>query len=62
MGLAVVPAGALGNELADGCDEGQVVVHFLGGVEFLLQFVRGEPEACVSSGLAVGDQSVVDEA
>ena len=61
VGAAVVPAGALGDELADLGDEPHAGVGFLGGVELLLQFVRGEPQPCVASGLVVGDQPVVYE-
>ena len=41
VGAAVVPAGALGDELADLGDEPHAGVDFLGGVELPLQFVRG---------------------
>ena len=62
MGIAVVAAGALGDELADLGDEGECWIYLLGGVEFLLQLVWGEPEAGVAAALVVGDQAVVDEA
>ena len=62
MGASVVPACALGDELADGGDEAQAgILNPLGGVQFLLQFVGREPETCVPSGLVVGDQPVVYE-
>ena len=61
-GVAVVAARALGHELADLGDEGEVCVDLLGGVELLLQFVWRKPQAGVSSGLVVGHEPVVDEA
>ena len=62
MGVAVIPAGALGYELADLGYEVQRRVDLLEGVELLFQFVRREPEASVPSGLVVGHHAVVDEA
>ena len=60
--VAVVPARALGHELADLGYEGQRRVDLLGGVELLLQLVRCEPEVRVPTGLVVGHHAVVDEA
>ena len=60
--VAVVPARALGHELAGLGYEGQRRVDLLGGVELLLQFMGREPEVSVPAGLVVGHHAVVDEA
>ena len=62
VGVPIVPASALGDELADLGYEAQAGVGPFYGVELLLQFVGREPEANVASGLVVGDHAVVDEA
>ena len=60
--VPVVPAGALGYELADLGYEGQSRIGLLGSVELLLQLVRCEPDIRIPTGLVVGDQPVIDEA
>ena len=54
--VSIVPARALGYELADLGYEGQRRVDLLGGVELLLQLVRGEPDIRIPTGLVIGDQ------
>ena len=61
-GIAVVPARALGHELADLGYEGERRVDVLDGVELLLELVRCEPEVGVPAGLVVGHHTVVHEA